>query len=89
MMGPVTYPDWREPVRRLNSATGPASAEQLRIAAVLGCPHENEPAGVLTAIIEDWLRPALHCEDPPPATDKGSASCLVDTVVSGDDGHLC
>jgi len=45
--GSVTHPDWREPARRLRAATGPATAEQLRIAAALGCPHDDEPRGVL------------------------------------------
>lgn len=66
----VTHQDWREPARRLRAATGPATAEQLRIAAALDCPHDDEPRGVLTAVIEDWLRPVLHAEDSLLATER-------------------
>ena len=66
----MTHPDWREPVRRLRAATRTATSEQLRIAAAVGCPFDNEPSGVLTAIIECWLRPVLYTEDPLPATDR-------------------
>lgn len=68
--GSVTHPDWREPVRRLRAATGPATSDQLRVAAAVGCPHHDEPRAVLTAVVEDWLRPLLHGQEPLPATER-------------------
>lgn len=40
--------------------TGAATKEQLRVADAVGCPHAQEPIGVLTALIEAWLRPSLY-----------------------------
>lgn len=69
-MGYVTYADWREPVRRLRAATGPATKELLRVAAALGCSHDDEHHRVLCTIVEDWLRPLLHSESSPLATER-------------------
>ncbi len=74
--GSVTYPDWREPVRRLRATTGPATAEQLRIAAAVGCPpHNNEPCGDPHRH-DDRLAQAgdaSHGNDPSPPTDRQRA----------------
>jgi len=66
----VTYPDWREPVRRLHAVAGPATDELLRVADALGCHHDREPHGVLSAIVMDWLHPVIHGEHSLLATEK-------------------
>ena len=66
----VSYLDWSEPVRFLRERTGPATAEVLNVATLLGCPHNGEPHGVMCAIVEEWLRPVLYGNSSPPATEK-------------------
>lgn len=73
MLSCVTFTDWREPVRQIEAATGPASDEQLRLASLLGVPHEAEPFTVTAALLEDFLRPLIWQETPPGATPRQSA----------------
>ena len=79
----MTYADWREPVRRLRDATGPASEELFAVAEKLGCAHANEPHGVLAAIVEDWLSPVLRGAQPLLVTEKQLAFLEVLGHVGG------
>ncbi|MBU8743635.1 hypothetical protein [Micrococcus luteus] len=79
----MTYADWREPVRRLRDATGPASEDLLAVAEKLGCAHANEPHGVLAAIVEDWLSPVLRGAQPLLVTEKQLAFLEVLGHVGG------
>lgn len=70
MLLSMAFDDWREPVQRLEVATGPASDEQMRLASLLGVPHDGEPFAVTAALLEDSLRPAIRREIPPSATPR-------------------
>ena len=66
----MSFPDWREPTRRLEAAAGPATVEQLDLAAKIGIRHDDEPRAVLAAAIEAFLRPTIWQERPKTATER-------------------
>jgi hypothetical protein len=70
----TVYPDWVEPVRLLTAWVGSATAEQVGLAEKLGLPVAgNAPRGVMVALLEDRLRPALHGMEPDAATERQRA----------------
>jgi hypothetical protein len=73
----MTFPDWREPVRRLTEQTGPATRDQLRLAKQLSLTFDaSTPRAVASTLLEDALRPAIWGSNPEPATDKQRAYLL-------------
>ena len=66
----MTYTDWQEPTQQLRAITGPPTKELLSLTNSLEFSHKHEPHGVLSALVEDWLRPVLHQQQSAPATEK-------------------
>lgn len=66
----MTFPDWREPVRLLEEATGPATEDQLHLADLVGLRHRKEPRGVMSALLQARLEPLIWQRDVPAATER-------------------
>lgn len=58
--GPVTFVDWTEPVRLLETELLPATEDQLALASFVGLHLSDDlPRGVAAVILEDALRPRI------------------------------
>lgn len=56
----MTFPDWNEPVRLLEEQSGPATMEQLKLAAQVAFPLDGDlPRGVAAVLLEEHFRPRI------------------------------
>ena len=70
----MTYPDWREPVRLLQIATGSATPAQLALAhQVRLILTGREPHNVVAVLLEDHLKPSIWGSTPDSASDRQRA----------------
>lgn len=66
-----SHPDYREPVRLMSEAVGPATAEQRQLAAKVGLTLDDDvPRAVAAALLEEHLEPAIRGTHALEATDR-------------------
>jgi hypothetical protein len=70
----MTFADWREPLRLLESQAGPATSAQRGLADNLGLRLADDvPRSVTSVLLEDHLRPTVWGDEPELATEKQRA----------------
>jgi hypothetical protein len=56
----MTFTDWREPLRRLEEQSRPATSDQWSLADKVGLRlGEDVPRAVASVLLEDFLRPMV------------------------------